>query len=133
MIQIKREVAWVQTMMVEMFFCGWFSWDLSLSPWSFWSEWWRFPKSDWCEVGDGEVVKGWQSGRSLKLDFLLKVTAFWIHDFFSISKTHFFLWYSHINDGRNFFVWLIFMVLVFVALGLLETFLKVPDFGYFFE
>ena len=57
MIQIKTEAAWVQTMMAGMFFCGWFSWDLSSSPWSFWSEWWRFPKSDWCEVGDGEFEK----------------------------------------------------------------------------
>ena len=45
----------------------------------------------------------------------------------------FFLWYSHINDGRNFFVWLIFMVLIFVALGLLETFLGVSELGYLFE
>jgi hypothetical protein len=37
------------------------------------------------------------------------------------------------NDGRNFFVWLIFMVLIFVALGLLETFLEVPELGYLFE
>ena len=37
------------------------------------------------------------------------------------------------NDGRNFFVWLIFMVLIFVALGLLETFLGVLELGYLFE
>ena len=34
------------------------------------------------------------------------------------------------NEGRNFFIWLIFMVLIFIALGLLETFLEVPDIGY---
>ena len=34
------------------------------------------------------------------------------------------------NDGRNFFLWLIFMVLIFIALGLLETFLEVPGIGY---
>jgi len=37
------------------------------------------------------------------------------------------------NDGRNFFVWLIFMVLIFVALGLLETFLEVPELDYLIE
>ena len=37
------------------------------------------------------------------------------------------------NDGRNFFVSLILMVLIFVALGLLETFLAVPELGYLFE
>ncbi|MEK9701255.1 MAG: hypothetical protein VW829_04500 [Deltaproteobacteria bacterium] len=37
------------------------------------------------------------------------------------------------KDGRNFFIWLIFMALIFVALGLLETFLEVPELGYLFE
>ena len=52
---------------------------------------------------------------------------------FANSKPNFLLWDSHMNDGRNFFVWLIFMVLIFVALGLLETFLEVPELGYLFE
>ena len=52
---------------------------------------------------------------------------------FSNSKPNFLLWDSDMNDGRNFFVWLIFMVLIFVALGLLETFLEVPELGYLFE
>ena len=31
------------------------------------------------------------------------------------------------NDGRNFFIWLIFMVAIFIILGVLETALEVPD------
>ena len=31
------------------------------------------------------------------------------------------------NEGRNFFVWLIFMVAIFVTLAVLETLLEVPD------
>jgi len=61
------------------------------------------------------------------------VTAFWIYDFLPIPNPNSLLWDSHMNDGRNFFVWLIFMVLIFVALGLLETFLEVPELGYLFE
>ena len=33
------------------------------------------------------------------------------------------------NDGRNFFIWLIFMVAIFIILGVLETALEVPDIG----
>ena len=132
MIQIKTEVAWVQTMMAEMFFCGWFSWDLSLSPWSFWSEWWRFPKSDWCEVGVGQVVKRWQSGRSTKFYFPLKVTVFWIYDFLPFPKP-IFSFGIHTWMMVKLFGLLIFMVLIFIVLGLLETFLEVPELGYLFE
>ena len=31
------------------------------------------------------------------------------------------------NDGRNFFVWLVFMAVIFVTLAVLETLLEVPD------
>ena len=31
------------------------------------------------------------------------------------------------NEGRNFFVWLVFMVAIFVTLAVLETLLEVPD------
>ena len=31
------------------------------------------------------------------------------------------------NEGRHFFVWLIFMVAIFVTLAVLETLLEVPD------
>jgi len=34
------------------------------------------------------------------------------------------------NDGRNFFIWLIFMVAIFIILGVLETALEVPDIGW---
>ena len=88
--------------------------------WLVWSWRWR-------------IWKGGQSGRSTKLDFPLKLTAFWIHNFLPFLKTQFFLWDSQMNDGRNFFVSLILMVLIFVALGLLETFLAVPELGYLFE
>ena len=33
------------------------------------------------------------------------------------------------NDGRNFFIWLIFMVAIFIILVVLETALEVPDIG----
>lgn len=33
------------------------------------------------------------------------------------------------NDGKNFFIWLIFMVAIFIILGVLETALEVPDIG----
>jgi hypothetical protein len=33
------------------------------------------------------------------------------------------------NDVRNFFIWLIFMVIIFIVLGVLETALEVPDIG----
>jgi len=33
------------------------------------------------------------------------------------------------NDGRNFFIWLIFMVALLIILGVLETALEVPDIG----
>ena len=36
---------------------------------------------------------------------------------------------SEMNDGRNFFIWLIFMVAIFIILGVLETALEVPDIG----
>ena len=36
---------------------------------------------------------------------------------------------SAMNDGRNFFIWLIFMVAIFIILGVLETALEVPDIG----
>ena len=31
------------------------------------------------------------------------------------------------NEGRNFFVWLIFLVAIFGTLAVLETLLEVPD------
>jgi hypothetical protein len=31
------------------------------------------------------------------------------------------------NDARNFFVWLIFMMIIYVVLAVLETLLEVPD------
>ena len=31
------------------------------------------------------------------------------------------------NEGRNFFVWLVFMAVIFVTLAVLETLLEVPD------
>ncbi len=31
------------------------------------------------------------------------------------------------NDGRNLFVWVIIMVVLFIILGILETALEVPD------
>ena len=31
------------------------------------------------------------------------------------------------NDGRNLFVWVIIMIVLFVILGILETALEVPD------
>ena len=37
---------------------------------------------------------------------------------------------SAMNDGRNFFIWLIFMVAIFIILGVLETALEVPDIGW---
>ena len=36
---------------------------------------------------------------------------------------------SAMNDGRNIFIWLIFMVAIFIILGVLETALEVPDIG----
>lgn len=30
------------------------------------------------------------------------------------------------NDGKNLFIWLIFVVFIFIGLGVLETFLEVP-------
>ena len=68
-----------------------------------------------------------------RLDFPLKLKAFWVHDLFCHFQNPIFLLGSLMNDGKNFFVWLIFMVLIFVALGLLETFLEVPELGYLFE
>ncbi len=31
------------------------------------------------------------------------------------------------NDGRNLFVWVIIMIVLFIILGILETALEVPD------
>tara|TARA_B100001094_G_C18085047_1_gene747294 strand:- start:723 stop:824 length:102 start_codon:yes stop_codon:yes gene_type:complete len=31
------------------------------------------------------------------------------------------------NDARNFLIWLVFMVVIFVLLAVLETILEVPD------
>ncbi len=65
-----------------------------------------------------------------KLDFPKKVHAFLFTDL--CHSQYLFLSFGdpYMNEGRNFFIWLIFMVLIFIALGLLETFLEVPDIGY---
>lgn len=31
------------------------------------------------------------------------------------------------NDGRNLFIWVIIMIVLFIILGILETALEVPD------
>ena len=31
------------------------------------------------------------------------------------------------NDGKNFFIWLVLMLFLFIGLQLLETFLEVPQ------
>jgi hypothetical protein len=62
-----------------------------------------------------------------KLDFPEKIHAFLITDLCHSQDPFLSFGDPNMNDGRNFFLWLIFMVLIFIALGLLETFLEVPD------